>query len=253
MYNTAPKHAPWFEHLTDSVRGLGEAAREWQLVAQAAVVDHARADHPGIGYHEGRVTGLPPADAVGWQARTTSHRPHLAAQRQVEKVYRDTMYAARAGYEDAARLYASGAAWAVRQVQEGMQPSYVELPQRQGTETMLVLAPCSDRVGTEALTAARYVDAAKVIAAYEALDRCLYAGQLAEAIGSQEYVADHEASQMHDAWTVAEGTADAAYAYGLVLERALQFVLLGPKEEHRKQLAAARAERETTGAEDVTE
>jgi hypothetical protein len=253
MHNLAPKNAPWFEHLTDSVRALGYAAREWQLAAQAATVDHARADHPGLDYHEGRVTGVPSADAVGWQAKLHHPRPHSAAQRQLEKHYRDAMYATRHAYEDAARLYASGAAWAVRQVQEGQQPKHVEFAMEAGTDTLLVLVPGSERVGTDALTAARYSEAAKVAAAYKRLDDCLYAGQLAEDIGSQDYVADHEASQMHDAWTVAEGTADAAYAYGLVLERALQFVLLGPKGEHRKQLAEQRAAERQAAAADEDE
>lgn len=243
-YDLAPKNAPWFEHLTDSVRALGYAAREWQLAAQAATVDHARADHPGLDHHEGRVTGVPSADTVGWQAKDHHPRPHSVAQRGLEKHYRDAMYATRHAYEDAARLYASGAAWAVREVQEGRQPQRVEFAMAPGTDTLLVLTPGSERVGTDALTAARYSDAGKVEAAYKRLDACLYAAQLAEGIGSQDYVADHEASAMHDAWTVAEGSADAAYAYGLVLERALQFVLLGPKEEHRKQLAEQRAAQE---------
>lgn len=249
MYDLAPKTAPWFEHLTDSVRALGHAALEWQLAAQAAVVDHARADHPGLDYHEGRVTGVPPADTVGWQAKFHNPRPHQVAQRGLEKHYRDAMYATRHAYEEAARLYASGAAWAVRQVQEGLEPRLVEFAMAPGTDTLLALVPGSERVGTDALTAARYSDARKVEAAYKLLDDCLYAGQLAEDIGSQDYVADHEASRMHDAWTVAEGTADAAYAYGVALERALQFVLLGPKETHRKQLAEQRAVQEQPGAE----
>ncbi|MGW5123015.1 hypothetical protein ACWEQ7_02940 [Streptomyces sp. NPDC004069] len=241
MYDLAPKNAPWFEHLTDSVRALGYAARDWQLAAQAATVDHARADHPGLDFHMGRVTGLPAPDATGWHARPRNHRPHSVAQRQLEKHYRDAMYAARHAYEDAARLYASGAAWAVRQIQEGQQPQYVEFAMEQGADTLLALTPGGYRVDTDMLTTARYSDAAKVTAAYQRLDDCLYAGQVAEDIGDQDYVADHEASQMLDAWTVAEGTADAAYAYGLVLERALQFVLLGPKDAHRKLLAEQRA------------
>ncbi|MDX3748701.1 hypothetical protein [Streptomyces sp. AK08-02] len=241
MYDLAPKNAPWFEHLTDSVRALGHAALEWQLAAQAAVVDHARADHPGLDHHDGRVTGVPAADAVGWRAKLHPVRPHAVAQRGLEKHYRDAMYATRHAYQDAARLYASGAAWAVREVQEGRQPERVEFAMTQGTDTLLVLTPGSERVGTEALTEARYSDAGKVQAAYKRLDDCLYAAQLAEDIGSQEYVADHEASAMHDAWTVAEGIADAAYDYGVVLEKALQFVLLGPKEEHRKHMAEQRA------------
>lgn len=253
-YDLAPANAPWFEHLTDSVRALGYAAREWRLAAQAASVDYARADHPGLDYYEGRVTGVPAADTVGWQAKLHSVRPHSAAQRGLAKHYRDAMYATRHAYEDAARLYASGAAWAVREVQEGLrQPERVEFAMAPGTDTLLVLCPGSEQVGTDALTAARYSEADKVEAAYKRLDACLYAAQLAEGIGSQDYVADHEASAMHDAWAVAEGTADAAYDYGLVLERALQFVLLGPKETRRKQLAEQRAAEEKAATQDGDE
>ncbi|WP_435252068.1 hypothetical protein [Streptomyces tendae] len=250
LYNPAPKKAPWFEHLTDSVRALGHAARDWQVAAQAAAADHARADHPGLTEHDGRVIALPPADAVGWNSRPHSPRPHSVAQRLLEKHYRDAMYATRHGYEDAARLYASGAAWAVRQVQEGKQPKHVEFATQPNADTpLLALTPGSYRVGTEMLTTGRYDQAAKVTAAYKRLDDCLYAGDVAEDIGAQDYIADHEASQMHDAWAVAEGTADAAYAYGLALERALQFVLLGPKETHRVLLAEQRAAQEQPATE----
>lgn len=241
MYDLAPENAPWFEHLTDSVRALGHAALDWQLAAQAAAVDHARADHPGLTYHEGQVTGLPVAGAVGWHAHPRAHRPHSVAQRRLGKHYRDAMYATRQGYEYAGRLYASGAAWAVRQVQDGAQPALVEFAMTEGDQSLLELVPGGEHVGTDALTEARYSEAATVIAAYEELDRRLYAAQFAEDIGSQDYVADHEASEMHRAWTSAEGIADAAYAYGLVLERALQFVLLGPKQERLKQLGEQRA------------
>ncbi len=247
MYDLAPGDAPWFEHLTDSVRALGYAAREWQLAAQAAIVDHARANHGGLDSHEGQVIGLPSADAVGWNARPQPSHPHVTARRALAKHYRDAMYQTRHGYEDAARLYASGGAWAVRAVQEGRQPQLVELYREPGADGPDVLVPGSERIDIDALRTARYSEADKVAAAYKRLDDCLYAAQLAEDIGSQDYIADHEASQMHDAWTVAEDTADAAYAYGRVLECTLQFVLLGPREAHRKELAADRAEVEDGG------
>jgi hypothetical protein len=240
MYDLAPENAPWFEHLTDGVRALGHAALDWRHAAQAAAVDHARADHPGLTHHEGRVTALPVADGSGWRDRPRDQRPHSVAQRRLGKHYRDAMYATRQGYEDAARLYASGAAWAVRQVQDGAQPALIEFASRVGDQTLLELVPGDERVGADALAEACYSEAAMVTDAYENLDRRLCAAQLAEDIGSQDYVADHEASEMHRAWTSAEGIADAAYAYGLVLERALQFVLLGPKQARREQLAAAR-------------
>jgi hypothetical protein len=241
MYDLAPDNAPWFEHLVDSVRALGHAARDWQLAAQDATVAHGRADHPGLDFHEGQVIGLPWPDATGWDARPQPRRPHGTAQRALEKHYRDVMYQAQHGYEDAARLYASGAAWAVRAVQDGLQPQLVEFHGEPRTEGPDVLVPGSERIGIDALRTARYSDAEKVAAAFKRLDDCLYSGQVAEDLGHQDYIADHEAAEMFEAWTVAEGTADAAYAYGLVLEGALQFVLLGPKDAHRKALAAARA------------
>lgn len=247
MYDLAPGNAPWFEHLADSVRALGYAARDWQLAAQAATVDHARADHAGLDFHEGQVIGLPWADATGWNARPQPCRPHGTAQRALEKHARDAMYAARYGYEDAARLYASGAAWAVRAVQEGRQPQHVELHREPRTDGPDVLVPGSEHIDIDALRTGRYDQVEKVVAASTRLNGCLYAAEVAEDLCDQDYLADHEAAQMHDAWTVAEDTADAAYAYGLVLERALQFVLLGPKEARRKALAAADRAQATEG------
>lgn len=249
MYDVAPSNAPWFEHLTDSVRALGHAADEWRLAAQAAAVDHARADHPGLDTHPGKVLGLPGDGAVGWEARPRPRRPHTAAQSALRRHYSRALSTARRAYEDAARLYASGAAWAVREVQDGRTPSHVEFSLHPAPDGPPVLAPGPHEVDTAALTAARYDQATEVAAAYQRLDGCLYAAELADGIGEQEYVSDHEASTMHDAWSVAEGTADAACAYGQLLERTLRFVLLGPKEHHRQQLVDARAaEQSETGS-----
>ncbi|MCZ4611839.1 hypothetical protein O3S80_50460 [Streptomyces sp. Lzd4kr] len=236
MYNLAPKGAPWFEHLTDSVRGLGEAAREWQLAHQGATLAHAHVDTTRTVFHEGKVTGQPESTDRGWLSKPFTRTPHSTAMFELQRHYLNAVHFTKNGYEHAAMLYASGAAWAVRTVRAGEMPARVVLAAADTDKRELV--PGSFNADLDALKEARLSTVPKLIAAHKRLDDCLYARGVAEDIASQDYIADHEAGEMHDCYTAAEGSADAAYAYGLLVEQALSFVLLGPRAAHRKQLAA---------------
>ncbi|MGW4733861.1 hypothetical protein ACWEQC_32645 [Streptomyces shenzhenensis] len=238
MYNLAPAGAPWFEHLADSVRALGEAAREWQLAASHASLAHAQADVQRRILHEGKATGQPSPEAAGWKKTPAQRRPHSEAVFGLQRLYLDLELETRRWYEWAALVFASGAAWAVREVNTGAQPSRVVLELDDEDRRLL---PGSFDAHLAFFQAERYSKARKLEAAYTRLTGCLGAGDAADAIAEQDYIADHEASEMHDLATVAEGAADAAYAYGLVVEEALGFVLLKPRAEHRRRRAEQRA------------
>lgn len=247
MYDLAPAHAPWFEHLADSVRALGHAALEWQHAARAAAVEHGRIVNTT--YHDGPVTGMPAPDAPTWQLQPLTRRPHMLAVFELQTHYLNNKHTTEAGYRNAALVYASGAAWAVRQVQEGHQPARVVLPMDCSAKRHMVPGPTYG-TGLALLEDARYAGTRRLSAAFSRLSDCLHAGQVAEELGERDDLTDHESAELHDLLDVAEGTADAAYAYGLLVETALQFVLLAPKEAHRKAQAEARTAAAAAAASD---
>ncbi|AVV46432.1 hypothetical protein PYK79_45095 [Streptomyces sp. ID05-04B] len=239
-YNLAPDNAPWFEHLTDSVDALGNAAREWGLAHRTAELAYEQSDPMRRILHDGKVTGQPGPEAVGWNAKPFTRSPHSKAVYALHSLYTEAMYRARAEYEHAALLYASGAAWAVCRVRAGEQPARVVFGvDDEGDNGQRDLVPGDFGVDVDAFEADRYSNARKLQAVYDRLLECLAAGRYAEDIGDQERVTEQEDAEAAECWAIAEGTADAAYAYGNLLRQALGFVLLGPRQEHRKQLAAA--------------
>lgn len=243
MSNLAPANAPWFEHLTDSVDALGNAAREWRLAHQGAELAHDQADPLRRVLHDGKVTGQPGPEAVGWNAKPFTRSPHSKAVFALQRLYLAAMHQACAEYEHAALLYASGAAWAIRAVRAGEQPARVVFGvDDEGDNGRRELVAGDIDAGLDAFKTDRYSKARKVEAAYDRLLECLAAGRYAEEIGDQEYVSERDDAEAAECWAIAEGTADAAYAYGHLLREGLGFVLLTPREEHRKQLAVARAE-----------
>jgi hypothetical protein len=249
MFNLAPENAPWFEHLTDSVRALGEAALEWQHAHRHADLSRALADVQRRTIHDGKVTGQPGPDTRGWDAAPATRHPHSNAVFDVQRIYSDLQSSTRVQYESAALLFASGAAWAVRTVRAGETPACVVLPLAEDRR----LVPGALDADIDALKEARLSTAPRIAAAHRRLTDCLHAGSVGQEISEQDYVSDHEASQMYECWEIAAGTADAAYAYGLLVEQALGFVLLGPRTEHRRRLAEQRAAQEPTTRENGTE
>jgi LPS sulfotransferase NodH len=123
-------------------------------------------------------------------------------------------------FEHAALLYASGACWSISQAQQGQTPNRVAF-QRDPEHAKQLMPRTLEIIGLD-----RYSERAKVSAACAELTSRLYSASYGEDLASLAYLADHEASQMHDAWDHAEGIGPAAYAYGLLAERALRFVLL---------------------------
>jgi len=232
MYNLAPANAPWFEHLTDSVRALGEAAYEWQLADQTARLLESGVEIERRNLHEGKITVAGPHTS-GWESNPRQRGPHEHAVLDLQKIYMEHRHITRRSYEHAAMCFASGAAWAIAQVQAGEKPGRVRF--RLDEDRW----PVPGRYEIDGL--GNYVNARKIAAAYEQVLSMDVAGGHAEDLAGRDYVADHEAAEMFRAAEHAQGLPDAAYAYGRLAEGALAFVLLGPKDAHRKELAEQRA------------
>jgi hypothetical protein len=241
MYNLAPANAPWFEHLVDSVRALGEAAREWQLADQRARLLEAGVELERRNLHEGKITVRGSAGR-GWDSNPRGREPHAHAVMDLQKIYMEHRFLTRRCYEHAAMLYASGAARAIAQVQAGEQPERV-LFTLDADRTPMV-------GGYEISGLGNYVNAQKIAAAYAQVLRMDQAAEYAEEIAGRDdhEVSERDANDMFEAGAYAQGLPDAAYAYGRLGEGALAFVLLGPKDAHRKQLAEQRADREQADA-----
>ncbi|MFI1030769.1 hypothetical protein [Streptomyces sp. NPDC020951] len=239
-YNLAPANAPWFEHLADSVDALGEAAREWKLAAAAAETAYEQADPLRRVLHDGKVTGRPGPNATGRHDRPYSRSPHNRAVFALQNLCLYARNRTRGEYEHAALLYASGAAWAIGQVRAGEQPAQVVFAV-DGHDQARDLVPGDLDAGVGLFEADRYSKTSRLKAAYERLLDGLDARRTAEEIGDEEYVSEQDASLMFECWANAEHIADHAFAYGRLLQEALGFVLLAPREAHRKQLADASA------------
>ncbi|MFJ6298575.1 hypothetical protein ACIQJX_35140 [Streptomyces griseoviridis] len=232
MHNLAPANAPWFEHLTDSVRALGEAAREWQLADRQAALLETHVDFLRRNPHEGRISVHGPA-TTGPQSKPARRTPHERALSDLQKTYMEHRFTTRSRYEHAARLFASGAAWAIAHVQAGETPDRVLFRQDRDYR------PVPGAYEVTGLD--RYAGADALEAAYERLLFMDHAAEYAEDIAGRDEVSEHEAGEMFTAGQVARDLPDAAIGYGLLAEQALQFVLLGPKAAHRTRMAEERA------------
>lgn len=241
MHNLAPANAPWFEHLVDSVRALGEAAREWQLADQTARLLEAGVEMDRRNPHEGKIT-VQGSQGRGWDSNPRRFGPHEHAVTDLQKIYMEHRFVTRRHYEHAAMLYASGAARAIAQVQAGEQPERVQFTLDADRTPMVGGYKIGDL--------GNYVNAQKITAAYEQVLRMDQAAEHAEEIARRDdhEVSEADANDMFEAGAYAQGLPDAAYAYGRLGEGALAFVLLGPRDAHRKELAEQRAAQEQADA-----
>jgi hypothetical protein len=216
---------PWYDQLTDSVFALGEAAREYRHAYRAAVVTRNGVELDRRLPRDGEIATVNPFSA--------GRRPHDTALFTLGDLYLQHQHQVARLYEEAAMLYASGAAWAVRELQEGRRPQRAVFAVDEGGG----LVPGGLRIeGLDGFTVA-----GPLAAAYEALTNKLAAEEYGADIASQRHINDHEEAEMEAAWHVAEGIADAAYAYGVQAERAVHCALLGPKAEYARERAAGQA------------
>ncbi|MFJ3769485.1 hypothetical protein ACIPQJ_30410 [Streptomyces sp. NPDC090082] len=216
------KPLPWFESLTDSAFALGAAGRETRTAHQAAQVAVAQYDLDRVRLLDGTVTiPGPPSFPV---------RPHDRAVMGIGKALQECRDRMERLYTDAALSYAYGTAWAILRVLDGQEPPRVELGlTAEGHLTIPSdLAPIPPVIkGLD-----RWRDNARFEKARERWWQCDSAGEYATALDEQDYLADHEATEMHQAYDEARGLADAAYAYSVLAESALRFSLLGARIPH---------------------
>ncbi|MEV0963296.1 hypothetical protein AB0J25_12020 [Streptomyces sp. NPDC049910] len=231
---------PWFDSLTDSVYALGEAAREYRHAYRAACLARESVDVDRRQLHEGRIDLAPHAKAVVTERFPFTRAPQEYAVFKLGRLYLDTEHATQEMYEEAALMYAAGAAWAIRRVQAGEQPPLVVF-QRDSDGTFATRSYMSVLYGGLP-SFERYRDAGRLQAAYSRLAERLAAADVAEDLAGEEFLADHEASAMHEALDITQDTGDVAYALGELLEGAVRFSLIGAKQEHeRARVAETRA------------
>ncbi|MFF4427116.1 hypothetical protein ACFY04_41330 [Streptomyces sp. NPDC001549] len=215
---------PWFETLTDSVTALGAAALEAQRAWQAAQITTHHYDCLRVRPLEGTVTdpgrhqGLPPVHPYEGMIAVleTFHMTHEHGLRKV--------------FITAALSYGYGAAWAIQQVIEGHQPEAVELTVR-GPGCFVIpdgLVPVPPAMPSlDGWPGAKRFEQAR-----QRMETADVAGEYAADLADEDYLADHEASAMHDAETAASDLPDAAFAYGQLAESALRYALLDTRHKH---------------------
>ncbi|MFG2589084.1 hypothetical protein [Streptomyces sp. NPDC048438] len=225
----------WTDSLFDSVYALYETAREYQTAHRAAQVALQTVDVDRRQLHEGRVRLWDPSRSP---ERSFRRAPHERAVFDLYELYSRTEQEVHRRYEEAALLYASGCGWAITLVQAGNHPAFVEF-NRDVDEV-----PVPHAMNISGLD--RYAGARELAASYARVSACLAAAEYGEDLAGRDYVSDHEAGQMHDAVGVALGLADAAFAYGLLAQRAVNYVLLEPRRAREREIAAARAAAQQT-------
>lgn len=213
-----PAGNQWRTTLLDSVMALRDASREYRAALHLAQSGTWSVDLLRVRGVDGRVH-------AGQRFAFSKPRPHAKALLRIHQVFTTAAGELERLYEAAALAYAYGAAWATRQVLDGASPTHVEFIGRDAEGLLEHPDPLIPIATKDGQGVAGWCDAARFAAAREALATCLAAGDHGEDLCAKDYVTDHEASDMHRAWDIARGTAEAAYAYGLRAEEALQFAL----------------------------
>ncbi|MFF7012255.1 hypothetical protein ACFY9Y_22265 [Streptomyces fimicarius] len=224
----------WTESLFDSVYALYETAREYQLAYLAAQLAAAQAEFDRRKTNEGRIALEGHSAMVG---RPLLREPHPDALFALLRIYNEAATEMHRLYEEAALLFASGAAWAIWSIQLGHTPPVVAF------QTDEYDSPVQHRLSITGLT--NYAGAPALGRAYEQLARRLSAADHAVHLAEQSDLADHEAGELHEAHDAAMGIADSAYAYGLLAQKAVNFALLEPRRARERELALARAAAQT--------
>ncbi|WP_228989448.1 hypothetical protein [Streptomyces sp. DH8] len=221
----------WTESLFGSVYALYETAREYQLAHRATQLLAEQALFDRHKPHEGRIE-LQRHSAAG-----TSHpvmkEPHADALFDLLRAHGDFASEMHCRYEQSSLLFASGAAWAVRSIQTGHTPPVVSF------RTDDYDQPVQHQLSITGLT--NYAGADALNASYELLAHRLAAADHAVHLAKEDHLLDHEAGEFHDAVDTAMGIADSAFAYGLLAQKAVNFVLLEPRRARERDIALARA------------
>lgn len=199
----------WFRTLPESVYALGAAAREYRLALHTAKLGISHTDPSRTHHHLGElaVPGRP------------FHRPHDVALVSVGDLYTGLEKQLRGLYENAARAYAHGVAWAIRSVLDGKQPSHVLLHRER--DRYLLMGGTPDLGGG----LARWSGCKRLHALREDLVYRESARQAADSLGAEQHLEGHESAALAAALDTAEGLAQSAYDYGELAESALHFTI----------------------------
>ncbi|MFD7980844.1 hypothetical protein [Streptomyces sp. NPDC059071] len=217
----SPKTMPWFETLTDSVYALGAAAREARTAHQAAQAARAQYDLDRVRLLDGEVAVT---------GRRSLSRPHDQAVMRIGDALRECENHMARLYDRGAASYAYGTAWAILRVLDGQEPPHAEVGWSENGSLTIPSELCP--IPPQITGLERWRDNDRLEKARLRWWDCDSAGEYASALSDQEYLADHEAYEMHQAFAEASGMADAAYAYGVLAEAALRFALLGARSRH---------------------
>lgn len=213
----------WFESLTDSVFALGAAARETQRAARTAELEHTA-------YDPDRIRLLDAAVHIDNAPSSVPFRPHDAAVFTIGDTLSKTVRVLRELYLNTALAYGYGTAWAIGQVLDGQQPHAVKLGRTGDGHYKLPADLCPVPPAMPALE--QWSGYRKFEQARARLLDIEDAGNVAEYLDQQPYLSDRDATDLHAALDIVAGHADAAYAYGVLAESALHFVLLNAKAQH---------------------
>jgi len=224
------KQQHWTDSLFDSVYALYETAREYRTAHRAAEVAASTVDFDRRVTHEGQITLAARPDVHG---RVSTRTPHGQALIVLHRLYSTLETETQGRYEEAALLYASGTAWAIRAVLRGETPPTAVF---QTTDHGHLAPPALEIPGLET-----WVDGPALDAAYDAVLRCTEAAEHSEQMADWGPVSEPEAGTIVRAETVAAGLADACFAYGLLAQRALAFALIEPRRAREREIALARA------------
>ncbi|MFC8658066.1 hypothetical protein ACFUCT_23140 [Streptomyces parvus] len=220
----------WTESLFDSVYALYETAREYQIAHRATQFLAAQAAFERHQPHDGRIT-LERHSAGG--NRPVEKEPHSDALLDLDRIHGEAAFEMHRRYEESSLLFASGAAWAVRSVQLGHTPPVVSFQTDQCDN------PVQHRLSITGLT--NYAGAELLNTSYELLAHRLAAADRAVCLAEQGDLPDHEAGEFNEALDTAMGIADTAFSYGLLAQKAVNFVLLEPRRAREREIALARA------------
>ncbi|MEO3976340.1 hypothetical protein [Streptomyces sp. CAU 1734] len=202
---------PWHVTLTDSARALGESAEEYRRAIQAGVVLQLSVS-PLL---RNVITGQ--AGALQANGRPHPFHPHEQSIFRLDRAYGQQTGEIRGWYADAALLYASGVAWAIREVQAGRTPDVVCFP----------TDPAGHRVEHDRMDVdpGRASTAPLIAAAYQRLTACTDAAGVMLPHWQREGLAGRQARDRNAGLNMAGDIADAAYAYGRTIEGLLRSVI----------------------------
>ncbi|WP_314171479.1 hypothetical protein [Streptomyces winkii] len=205
----ADTKAKWFRTLPESVYALGAAAREYRLALHTAKLGISNTDPTRTHHHLGElaVPGTP------------FHRPHDVALVSVSDLYTGLEKQVHGLFENAARAYAHGAAWAIKSVLEGRQPAHVLLHRERGQYLFMGELP-DFREGL-----ARWTGGSRLNSLREDLIFRESARRAADSLGAEQDLEAHESAALAAALDSAEGLAQTAYDYGELAENALHFAI----------------------------